>query len=315
MTTKYLDFWSPITILFAFFCAWGNAAQAQTGFNLKPDQGNLLATGGVIQVEGAGGGGLVPWAFITGYGTKDSYGANGHLTLVQTPDFQLLSPGFAIGLFDRFEFSYNRHELKGTDDVLDGLNIAQNIWGAKVALNRGSAVYDQESWLPQIAVGVLYHDHIGIDSTTVQALGNGGVDAPVDVGAARNNSIDFYVAATKIFLAQSLLVNATVRVTRANQFGLLGSGGPNGDSFKPYFEGSAAYLITKRLAVGGEYRMKPRNLATDREEDAWDLFIAWFPTKNVSLTGAYLNLGEILEPATGNSTTQHGPYLSLQVGF
>ena len=30
----------------------------------------LLATGGVSQVEGAGGGGLVPWALIAGYGTR-----------------------------------------------------------------------------------------------------------------------------------------------------------------------------------------------------------------------------------------------------
>ena len=37
-----------------------------------PDQGKLLATGGVSQVEGAGGGGLVPWALITGYGSVDS---------------------------------------------------------------------------------------------------------------------------------------------------------------------------------------------------------------------------------------------------
>lgn len=300
------------TVLFCF----AQHGQAQT-VSFKPDQGNLLATGGVIEVEGAGGGALTPWALITGYGTKDSYGANGHLTLIQTGDFQLLSTGVAVGLFDRFEFSYNRHEFKGTDDVLDGLNVSQNIWGAKVAVNRGGAVYDQESWLPQIAVGVLYHDHFGIDSTTVPALGPGLVSEPVNVGAARNNSIDFYIAATKIFLAQSLLVNTTVRVTRANQFGLLGSGGPEGDDFKPYFEGSVAYLITKRLAVGGEYRMKPSNLsnAIDEEDDAWDLFIAWFPTKNVSLVGSYLNLGEILAPATGNSSTQHGPYLSLQIGF
>ena len=34
------------------------SAQAQESF--KPDMGKLTATGGVIQVEGAGGGGLTP---------------------------------------------------------------------------------------------------------------------------------------------------------------------------------------------------------------------------------------------------------------
>ena len=55
-------------------CATGVQAQDS---NL-PDMGKLTATGGVSQVEGAGGGGLTPWALITGYGTRDSYGANAH---------------------------------------------------------------------------------------------------------------------------------------------------------------------------------------------------------------------------------------------
>ena len=41
--------------------------------------GKLTATGGVSQVEGAGGGGPHQ-ALITGYGSKDSYGANAHYT-------------------------------------------------------------------------------------------------------------------------------------------------------------------------------------------------------------------------------------------
>ena len=41
------------------------------------DQGTLLATGGVSQVEGAGGGGLASWALVTGYGTDNGVGAKG----------------------------------------------------------------------------------------------------------------------------------------------------------------------------------------------------------------------------------------------
>lgn len=41
-----------------------------------PDLGKLTATCGVSQIEGAGGGGLMLWAFlITGYGSRDSYGS------------------------------------------------------------------------------------------------------------------------------------------------------------------------------------------------------------------------------------------------
>ena len=53
------------------------------------DQGKLLATGGVSQVEGSGGGGLANWALITGYGTRDGVGANAHYTTVLLPDYRL----------------------------------------------------------------------------------------------------------------------------------------------------------------------------------------------------------------------------------
>jgi len=53
------------------------------------DGGKLLATGGVSQIEGAGGGGLASWAMITGYGTRDGVGANIHYTAVPLPDYGL----------------------------------------------------------------------------------------------------------------------------------------------------------------------------------------------------------------------------------
>lgn len=91
------------------------AACAVAGLSLKPvaaaelfDSAKLLATGGVSQVEGAGGGGLAPWALITGYGTRDAIGANVHYTYANLPDFTLHSGGVAVGFFDRVEVSYAR---------------------------------------------------------------------------------------------------------------------------------------------------------------------------------------------------------------
>ena len=40
----------------------------------------LLATGGVMQIEGAGGGGLTPWALISGYGTDKQVGGSAFYT-------------------------------------------------------------------------------------------------------------------------------------------------------------------------------------------------------------------------------------------
>ena len=39
---------------------------------MRPDQGKLLLTAGFNDVDGAAGGGPVPWAVITGYSTNTS---------------------------------------------------------------------------------------------------------------------------------------------------------------------------------------------------------------------------------------------------
>lgn len=265
------------------------------------DSGKLLATAGVTQVEGTGGGGLVPWALITGYGTRDAIGANAHYTYVGLRDYKLHSAGFAVGLFDRLELSYNRQtfDTGSTGAQLgigNGFRFEQNVLGAKLRLF-GDAVYDQDGWLPQTAVGVQYKANT--QDRILKA-----------VGAKDANGIDYYVAATKLFLDQNLLLNATVRLTRGNQYGLLGFGGDRNDGYRPQFEGSAAYLVTKNLAIGGEYRMKPDNLGFAREENVYDVFAAYFLNKNASLTLAYVDLGSI-----ATKKRQNGVYASLQVGF
>lgn len=271
-----------------------------------PDMGKLTATGGVSQVEGAGGGGLTPWALITGYGTRDSYGANAHYSQVSTQDYTLKTYGIAVGLADQVELSIAQQEFSGSLAPLDSLILKQDIFGIKVKL-AGDAVYDQTGWLPQIAVGALVKrdDAIG-------GLGALGVTSVKQLGAKDDSGVDYYVSATKLYLAQSLLLNATVRMTKANQMGLLGFGGDKKNKYQPEFEGSAAYLINRKLVAGAEYRMKPRNLGVDNEKDYYDVFVAYFPTKNLSITAAYVNLGDI---TVFNPKQQRGWYLSMQAGF
>ena len=87
-------------------------AQAQE--RIGADSGKLLLTAGFNDVEGAGGGGLVPWALITGYGTNQSWGANAHYTDVRLREFELRTAGVAVGAFDRIELSAARQELDVT---------------------------------------------------------------------------------------------------------------------------------------------------------------------------------------------------------
>jgi hypothetical protein len=279
---------------------------------LGGDEGKLHLTAGFSDLEGSGGGGLVPLALITGYGSSDSWGANGHFTVIQLRDYRLDTFGVAAGFVDRVELSYTRQELNVTGTALDGLAVKQDVFGAKLKLT-GDAVYLQDSWLPQIAAGIHYRHNDGIKNAA--AVGLPGLISPTQLGAKSEHGTEYYLAATKVFLAQSLVVNVALTETKANQFGLLGFGGDRKDGYSLKPEGTIAYLLTRKLALGAEFRAAPRNLGVDDQTAAWDIFAAWTPTKNISLVAAYLNLGSILAPVTGVSRHQDGSYLSVQVGF
>lgn len=291
-----------LLVTFVFFPLMSSASRAAGNDSDRLfDSGRLLATAGVSQIEGAGGGGLVPWALITGYGTRDAIGANAHYSVVALPNFTLQTVGVAAGFFDRVELSAERqafdtHSTGGSLGLGNGFTFHQNIFGAKVRL-LGDAVYDQDRWVPQIAVGIQYKAN---DRDSVIR----------SIGGRDSNGIDYYLSASKLLLAQSVLLNGTVRETRANQFGLLGFGGDRNNDYSTEFEGSAALLLSRQLAVGAEYRTKPNNLKFAKEENAEDLFLAYFLNKNISATLAVVDLGDI---ATKND--QRGFYLSLQVGF
>jgi hypothetical protein len=261
--------------------------------------GRLLLTGGVSQVEGAAGGGLSTWAVIGGYGTQNQIGGTGYYTKVTLDDFNLTSFGGAIGINNRVEFSVaqQKFDLEQVGAALGlgaGFTIDQTTYGAKLRLF-GDAILEQDSPLPQVSIGIQYKDNE--QDALVKSL-----------GADSGNGTDFYIAASKLYLGQSLLLNGAVRFTKANQFGILGFGSAK-DDYSAQFEGSFAYLLNPRLAIGGEVRTKPNNLAVAKEETAYSAFVAFAPTKNASLTLAYADLGNIV---VGK---QRGLYASLQFGF
>ncbi len=274
--------------------------------SVQPDHGKFIATGGVSTVEGSAGGGIVPWALIAGYGTRDSWGANAFATRVATQDYQLVSYGAAVGIGERVEVSLARQDFQGELAPLDQLRIKQDIAGIKLRV-AGDAVYEQDSWLPQVAIGLQYKKNKG-----VAGLGALGVSNVKQLGAQSDSGTDIYIAATKILFEHSLLLNATLRSTRANQMGLMGFGGDKGGSRKLMPELSVGYLLTRKLVLGAEYRRKPHNLGADNEKAYKDLFLAWLPSRNFSLTAAYADLGTI---TVFNPKTQRGAYLSAQLAF
>ena len=271
----------------------------------------LALTGGVTTIDGAAGGGLTPWAVIGSNATEGEFGATATASVVSTRNYAMKVAGIALAFDDRYELSAARQDFDtgptGRALGLPGLHLKMDVLGAKLRV-AGDAILDSDTWMPQVAVGVeVKRSDAGALKPTLQALGAG------------TQGVDWYASATKLFLAQGVLVNATLRATKADQNGLLGFGGTAQDEYRLEPEFSAAWLAHRTLALGAEYRRKPDNLdpsllgAGLKEDDWWDVFAAWAPCKHVSLTLAYVQLGHIV-PAVATKR-QDGGYASAQVAF
>lgn len=317
------------------------------------DSGKVLATGGVSMIDGAGGGGITPWATITGYATKEGINGDLHYTYAPLANYTLHSIGAAVGFWDRFELSYTSSALTtgstfdtvglvadtlgGVTDSLLGTPINTGIEpfnttiemetiGAKVRVY-GEAIYDSDSLMPQFAIGGFYKT-------------NKNDDLLRTLGADKAKDWEAYISATKIFFPINTLINITARYTAANQTGLVGFGGPDGSDKEVRPEVSLAYLLRKDTVIGIEWAQHGDNLEgqsveiagldltalqdtlgslglanvagtlTQHESDWYDIFVAFFPSKNLSITMAYAMLGNITI-----TPDQHGFYMSLQASF
>ena len=261
--------------------------------------GKLLLTNGVATVDGASGGGLARWATIGGRQVAGGIGLSAHATAIALPDFGWRSYGVLAGIGDRVELSVARADFD-TRDVGAVLGIGQgytfnvDTFGAKLRV-AGDLVYGP-GWLPQIAVGIEHKR--SRDGALVRAL-----------GAADDTGMDYTLSATKLLLARSLLVSATLRYTAANELGLLGFGSAAGAGHRLHFEGSLGYQLSRRAVVGAEYRTKPDNLGLG-DDDWMDIFAAYALTDHLTLTAAYVDLGSI-----ATIPDQRGGFVSAQVAF
>jgi len=261
--------------------------------------GKLIATGGLTELEGAGGGAIVPWALIGGTETRDEVGGTAAYTHLQLTDYTFDAAGVLIGINDRLELSYHRQSLGISNSVttpiaaglklplgtLDGTRINQDVFGAKLKLFGDAVFGPQHSILPQVSLGVQHKANTDFNVV------------PATLGAKHASGTDFYLAFTKLVLAgaggYNFLVNGTVRETKANALGLLGFGGDKNDTYQPQFEASAAVFLNPKTAFGGEYRTTPDNLSSTKSDPYKDVFVTWFPNKSLSLLLAYANLGNL----------------------
>jgi hypothetical protein len=301
--------WSWPLALLASTAAFGQAGPPAAPFG--HGSGKLVLTGGVSSIDGAAGGGLTPWAVVGGYATDRQWGLTAFATGVTTRDYAMNVFGAAVGIADRVELSLARQdfdtEATGTALGLPGLHLKQDIVGVKWRI-AGEAILDADTLMPQVALGV--------EDKRTDA---GGLAPTLGALGASTHGTDAYLSATKLLLAQGVLVNATLRATKANQNGLLGFGGTAHDSYSLHPELSAAWLLQRNFAIGAEWRAKPDNLDPSalgsglHEDDWFDVFAVWAPSKWLSLTLAYVDLGRIVPAVT--TQRQTGAYLSAQFAY
>ena len=293
---------APLALLPMSLCAQEVPSDTQTvdqAGTFPEYNAKLLLTNAVSAVDGASGGGISNWATIAGRQETRGVGVQAHVTAVLLPDFFYQSHGVALGIADRIELSYARQNFD-TQDVGAALGIGQgymlnqDVFGAKVRLF-GDVVYGN-TMVPQVAVGAQYKR--SLDGAVASA-----------VGAAHDEGIDVTLSATKLLLSHSVLVNTTARLTKANQNGLLGFGSVSDDSYAVQFEGAVAYQLSRRFVMGTEFRTKPDNLGLG-EGDWFDVFAAYAPSDNLTVTAAYADLGSI-----ATFTGQRGAFLQAQVAF
>lgn len=256
--------------------------------------GRLRGSGGLISIDGAAGGGLLPWAVIAGHGERGEWDAVAAVSRVDTGDFELRSAALALGWGNRVELSLARLSLGLDALVASGAfpdaRLDTDVIGAKLRLG-GDLIYGTA---PQFALGAQWRHS---RDPQLVALAS----------AEDDRGLDVYVSASKLWIdgigGRRTVANLTLRSTTAHQLGL--SGFSDQRSFT--LEGSLALFVHPDWLVGLEYRGKPDRLRL-AVEDAWaDVFVAWVPSRRWQLALGHVDLGSI-----GGLDGQRGFYLSVQ---
>lgn len=260
------------------------------------EQGRILATGGLINAEGAGGGGLLPWSTMAGLSTDPGTDWIAGTSHVRLDDYAVTTAAVAGSWNDRAEWSLARSRLD-VDTNPGRLSIEQTIIGGKWRL-AGDLIYGR---VPQVSIGAQakwLHD---------DALARA-------IGARSDFGLDFYLGASRLVLDgpfhRNWLIAANVRASKANELGFLGFGGDEHDDYRLSGEFSTALFLNPHVAIGAEFRHKPDNLVAIDESNWWDGFIAWFPNKHVNVALAYVNAGTI-----AGQKDQDGLYVSVNINL
>lgn len=159
-------------------------------------------------------------------------------------------------------------------------------------------------WMPAITLGGHFKWNDGI--SRIDRKLNGLVDT---LGTDHTFGTEFTAVASKTItglLPRPVILSAGLRNGDAIHTGFLGFAGERSTTF----EGSVIVFLTDRLAFASEYRQKSDHLnqlntggkhLIKAENDWWDLLLAYVVNDHMTISGGYLDLGNMLNHRENNA--------------
>ncbi len=287
----------------------------------------------LLNIEGSGGGGIVPWAYLINP-PKDGQqigmpSAGAWYWASSDYNFTFLNAAISphkrveLGItYANLDISELRSDLKADSlaALSAGLDGNEDDLGMIVAHVK-LLLLEESDTMPAVAVSAEYKKSLDIedmsDDLNVGVRSVLGASAPgllESMGYDDDSGVDFNIMATKLWKNTPLpiLTSLNIRATKANQTGFLGFS----DDWNIQPEATVAVVARGDLIVGVEYRSKPDELSSVNdylftnasirparlseytfEEDAFvDLFAVYLPPSipGLTLTAGVANIGNIV---------------------
>ncbi|MBI4687868.1 MAG: DUF3034 family protein [Nitrospirae bacterium] len=290
----------------------------------------------LLNIEGEGGGGIVPWAYLINPSKDGGIGnpsigawtwiSNGYTINFWTAGISVM-PRLELGFaWQNIDITTLRDDLKGDSQIALGAGTALDTGRDNLQMVTAHAkflILKETDTMPAVAVSAEVKKALSVDdldnnlSSDVRGvLGAGAPDLLKWMGVDDDTGVDFNLMATKLWKTKiPILTAVNLRYTKANQLGFLGFSG----DYSLHPELTVAILPEPNVAIGMEYRHKPDKLKsvndylranaggatfpalndyTFQENDFIDFFVAYMPTPKLSITAAVANIGNVVHKET-----------------
>jgi len=213
-------------------------------------------------------------------------------------------------LYGRIEVGYAAQRLglgDWSNDVrtATGTRVRSDVW--LHTLNLRFLAVEEDSfdckWMPAVTFGTHFKWNQGLSDIN-RKLG-GLMDT---IGADHSSGVEFTAVASKTItgvLPRPIILSAGLRNSDAIHTGFVGFAGERSTTF----EGSIIVFLTDRLVFASEYRQKSDHLnqltaggkhLVRAENDWWDLLLGYVVNDHMTVSGGYLNLGNMLNHRESN---------------